>query len=170
MNLCDKNIRRPMFRCVEQVTLSDIAGTGGWFLLITGNLKSTILLKKRINPRQAFVIVRTFCRDDFGHCQFRIHDPIHFSVPPFHRFVSMASSCPARVVSVKAGKFRLTGRPCYVVGTNYWYESPLGLENDRARGLDRLREEFDFLRTNGVTSFRLMAGAEARAGIQYSVR
>ncbi|HKP67969.1 MAG TPA: cellulase family glycosylhydrolase [Pyrinomonadaceae bacterium] len=65
-----------------------------------------------------------------------------------------------RYVSVRDGNFRLNDRPYYFVGTNYWYGSLLGLEKDRARGVDRLRKELDFLKTNGVTNLRLMAGSE----------
>lgn len=50
--------------------------------------------------------------------------------------------------------------PYYFVGTNYWYGSLLGLENDPKRGIERLRKELDFLKKNGVTNLRLMAGAE----------
>ncbi|MDM7922587.1 MAG: cellulase family glycosylhydrolase [Pyrinomonadaceae bacterium] len=52
------------------------------------------------------------------------------------------------------------GKPYYFVGTNYWYGSLLGLEKDRRRGIERLRKELDFLKANGVTNLRLMAGAE----------
>ncbi len=63
-------------------------------------------------------------------------------------------------VSANDGAFRADGRPYYFVGTNYWYGSLLGLEKDKRRGVGRLRKELDFLRRNGVTNLRLMAGAE----------
>ena len=63
-------------------------------------------------------------------------------------------------VSVKDGAFRRDGKAYYFVGTNYWYGSLLGLENDKKRGIERLRKELDFLKRNGVTNLRLMAGAE----------
>ena len=63
-------------------------------------------------------------------------------------------------VSVRDGAFRADGRPYYFVGTNYWYGSLLGLEKDKTRGIQRLRKELDFLKANGVTNLRLMAGAE----------
>lgn len=66
----------------------------------------------------------------------------------------------AGFVSVKGHTFRSGGKPYYFVGTNYWYGSLLGLEKDRKRGIERLRRELDFLKGNGVTNLRLMAGAE----------
>jgi len=63
-------------------------------------------------------------------------------------------------VAVKSKQFYLNGRPLYYVGTNYWYGSLLGLEKDGRRGVGRLRKELDFLKANGVTNLRLMAGAE----------
>jgi len=63
-------------------------------------------------------------------------------------------------VSVKGTSFTLNGKPYLFVGTNYWYGSLLGLEQDRKRGVERLRKELDFLKANGVMNLRLMAGAE----------
>jgi mannan endo-1,4-beta-mannosidase len=63
-------------------------------------------------------------------------------------------------VVVKDHRFYLGGKPYYYVGTNYWYGSLLGLEKDKKRGVERVRRELDFLKANGVTNLRLMAGAE----------
>lgn len=63
-------------------------------------------------------------------------------------------------VTVKGHQFSVNGKPYYFVGANYWYGSLLGLEKDEKRGVDRLRKELDFLKANGVTNLRLMAGAE----------
>ena len=63
-------------------------------------------------------------------------------------------------VSVKGHTLQLDERPYYFVGTNYWYGSLLGLEKDKRRGIQRLRIELDFLKRNGVTNLRLMAGVE----------
>ena len=73
---------------------------------------------------------------------------------------SFAFAQPSNYVSVADGAFRLNRRAYYFVGTNYWYGTLLGLEKDRRRGADRLRKELDFLKRNGVTNLRLMAGAE----------
>ena len=63
-------------------------------------------------------------------------------------------------VSVKGTTFIADGKPYYFVGTNYWYGSLLGLEKDNKHGIERLRKELDFLKSQGVTNLRLMAGAE----------
>ena len=36
----------------------------------------------------------------------------------------------------------------------------LGLQKDKKRGIDRLRNELDFLRSKGITNLRVLAGAE----------
>jgi mannan endo-1,4-beta-mannosidase len=80
-----------------------------------------------------------------------------------------ASARPS-FVTVKDHKFYVNNKPYYYVGTNYWYGSLLGLEKDKSRGLDRLRRELDFLKANGVTNLRLMAGAEGSGMINGVLR
>ncbi len=63
-------------------------------------------------------------------------------------------------VKVKNHQFFIGDRPYYYIGTNYWYGTLLGLEKDKKRGVERLRKELDFLKANGVTNLRIMAGAE----------
>jgi mannan endo-1,4-beta-mannosidase len=63
-------------------------------------------------------------------------------------------------VSRRGGNFYVGNKQYRFVGTNYWYGSLLGLEKDKKRGIERLRKELDFLKANGVTNLRLMAGAE----------
>lgn len=63
-------------------------------------------------------------------------------------------------VTVKNHRFDKGGKPYYFIGANYWYGTLLGLENDERRGVERLRKELDFLKANGVTNLRIMAGAE----------
>lgn len=65
-----------------------------------------------------------------------------------------------RYISVREGRLVDGERAYYFVGTNYWYGSLLGLDKDKKRGVERLRKELDFLKKNGVTNLRLMAGAE----------
>ena len=67
---------------------------------------------------------------------------------------------PPSFISAKDQTLQLNHRLYYFVGTNYWYGSLLGLENDKKRGVERLRKELDFLKANRVTNLRLMAGAE----------
>lgn len=63
-------------------------------------------------------------------------------------------------VTVKGNQFYKDGKPYYFIGTNYWYGTLLGLEKDKKRGVERLKKELDFLKANGVTNLRIMAGAE----------
>ena len=63
-------------------------------------------------------------------------------------------------VTVKNHQFYIGEKPYYYIGTNYWYGTLLGLEKDKKRGIERLRKELDFLKANGVTNLRIMAGAE----------
>lgn len=65
-----------------------------------------------------------------------------------------------RFVKVQGHQFYVDDQPYYFIGTNYWYGSVLGLEKDKERGVRRLRRELDFMKANGITNLRLMAGAE----------
>ena len=79
--------------------------------------------------------------------------------------------------------FQLEGKPYYYIGTNYWYgsliaagapstnapskntaEAPLnhrpGAPASESAGRRRVREELDFLVSQGVTNLRVLAGAE----------
>ena len=73
-------------------------------------------------------------------------------------------------VTVKGHQFYWDGGPHYYVGANYWYGSLLGLEKDGRQGEGRLRKELDFLKANGVTNLRLMAGAEGAGMINGVMR
>ncbi len=79
-------------------------------------------------------------------------------------FLVLAFSClciaQSGFVSRNGNGFVVDGKPYTFIGTNYWYGSLLGLEKDKKRGIDRLRRELDFLKANGVTNLRLLAGAE----------
>src|SRR6185295_8322562 len=78
----------------------------------------------------------------------------------FVLLAALTAAAKPSFVTVKGHKLYLNDRPYYFVGTNYWYGSLLGLETDKKRGIQRLRKELDFLKANGVTNLRLMAGAE----------
>lgn len=73
-------------------------------------------------------------------------------------------------VTVKNHQFFIGDKPYYFIGTNYWYGSLLGLEKDKKKGIERLRRELDFLKANGVTNLRIMAGAEGSGLISGIVR
>ena len=73
-------------------------------------------------------------------------------------------------VSVKNHRFYSGGNPYYFIGTNYWYGGLLGLEKDKRKGIERLKKELDFLKSNGVTNLRVMAGAEGTGMINGVMR
>jgi len=73
-------------------------------------------------------------------------------------------------VSIKNHQFYANGKPYYFIGTNYWYGSLLGLEKDKRKGVVRLRKELDFLKANGVSNLRVMAGAEGAGMINGVMR
>lgn len=75
-------------------------------------------------------------------------------------FAELFAQQSASFVSVKNKQFYTGGKPYYFIGTNYWYGGLLGLEKDERKGVGRLRKELDFLKANGVTNLRIMAGAE----------
>ncbi len=74
--------------------------------------------------------------------------------------LSASLSTRSSFVTVRNHTFYLEDKPYYYIGANYWYGSLLGLEKDKTKGVDRLRKELDFLKANGVTNLRLLAGAE----------
>lgn len=73
-------------------------------------------------------------------------------------------------VTVRNHQFYVSGKPYYFIGTNYWYGSILGLEKDKRKGIERLKKELDFLKENGVTNLRIMAGAEGAGMINGVMR
>lgn len=73
---------------------------------------------------------------------------------------SICSFAQSPFVKVEGHQFTIRDKPYYYIGTNYWYGTLLGLEKDKKRGILRLRKELDFLKENGVTNLRVVAGAE----------
>ena len=69
-------------------------------------------------------------------------------------------------VTIKEGHFIQGDTAFYFVGTNYWYGPSLGLMDDTVRGLQRLRQELDFLKSQGITNLRICAAVEGEGTIQ----
>ncbi len=63
-------------------------------------------------------------------------------------------------VTVKQHQFFISNKPYYYIGSNYWYGPYLASQKDKAKGVERLRSELDFLKAKGITNLRLLAGAE----------
>jgi mannan endo-1,4-beta-mannosidase len=84
--------------------------------------------------------------------------------------LSAPASARSPFVTIKGHNFYVSDKPYYYIGTNYWYGGLLGLEKDNKKGVARLRKELDFLKANGVTNLRLMAGAEGSGMINGVVR
>ena len=85
--------------------------------------------------------------------------PLALTTAALLTFSARASARPS-FVKVKGHQLYLNEKPYYFVGANYWYGGLLGLSKDERRGAERLRKELDFLRAQGVTNLRLLAGAE----------
>lgn len=65
----------------------------------------------------------------------------------------------------KGNQFSLGNKPYYYIGANYWYGGYLGLGKNKKQGVERLQKELDFLKANGVTNLRVLAGAEGSGAI-----
>ncbi len=64
----------------------------------------------------------------------------------------------------------VNGHPYYFIGTNMWYAGLLATGPRAAAGKKRLERELDFLKSKGVTSIRVMLGAEGRSPYINGVR
>lgn len=95
---------------------------------------------------------------------------ILFAVALLVTFSAPLSAQASSFVSVRGHTLYADGKPYYFVGANYWYGTLLGLEKNTKKGAERLRKELDFLKSNGVTNLRLMAGAEGSGMINGVVR
>ena len=73
-----------------------------------------------------------------------------------------AISAQSQFVKVQKDQLYLNHHPYYYIGTNYWYGGLLALKKDKHDGIDRLRKELDFLKENGVTNVRVLAGSEGK--------
>lgn len=75
-----------------------------------------------------------------------------------------------KFVSVIDGKFYQNNEPYYFVGTNFWYASLLGLLENEEKGVERLRKELDFLKSQNVSNIRVLAAVEGSGLINGSHR
>ncbi|MEJ6979670.1 beta-mannosidase [Pedobacter sp. P351] len=64
----------------------------------------------------------------------------------------------------------LNNKPYYFLGANYWYGALLALQNDPKKGKERLKNELDFLKKQGVTNLRVLVGAEGKGLINGQTR
>ena len=64
-------------------------------------------------------------------------------------------------VTVKDGKFFLGNEEYRYVGANFWYGAILGSEG-RGGNRDRLLKELDLMKETGITTLRVLLGAEGR--------
>lgn len=68
----------------------------------------------------------------------------------------------AQFVKVQNQHFTVNNKPYYYIGANYWYGSLLAAMADSAKGKERIRRELDFLKQQGVTNLRILAGSEGQ--------
>ena len=73
---------------------------------------------------------------------------------------SQIISAQSSFIKAKGEQFFLNNQPYYYIGTNYWYGGLLALKKDKQKGIERLKEELDFLKKNGVTNVRVLGGSE----------
>jgi mannan endo-1,4-beta-mannosidase len=83
-------------------------------------------------------------------------------------FLAFASCKPTnpsqnKFIKVENGHFIKDGKPYYYIGANYWYGAILGSKG-KSGNRQRLIEELDMMKANGITNLRVLAGAEGPDG------
>jgi mannan endo-1,4-beta-mannosidase len=71
-------------------------------------------------------------------------------------------------VKTENGKFTISGKPYYYIGTNFWYGTILAMKTppgDR----DRLIRELNFMKSIGIENLRIQVGAEGPDGEPFRV-
>jgi mannan endo-1,4-beta-mannosidase len=68
-----------------------------------------------------------------------------------------------KFIKVENGQFIKEGKPYYYIGTNYWYGAILGSTGESGNR-QRLLEELDLMKANGIDNLRILAGAEGPDG------
>ena len=80
-------------------------------------------------------------------------------------FASCKSNAPLKnkFIKVENGHFIRDGKPYYYIGTNYWYGAILGSKGKEGNR-QRLIEELDMMKANGIDYLRALTGAEGPDG------
>ena len=72
-------------------------------------------------------------------------------------------------VKQREGHFEIDGKPYYFIGTNFWYGPILGSTGEGG-DRNRLLEELDFMKDNGINNLRVLVGADGLAGQEVKIR
>jgi mannan endo-1,4-beta-mannosidase len=86
-------------------------------------------------------------------------------------FLLLSMNCFAKsgsFVRTKDAHFELNGKPCYFIGTNFWYGAILGSQAEGGNR-ERLIRELDFMKANGISNLRVLIGADGENGIASKV-
>lgn len=68
-----------------------------------------------------------------------------------------------KFIKVENGHFIRDGKPYFYIGANYWYGAILGSKGKEGNR-QRLLEELDLMKANGIDNLRILAGAEGPDG------
>jgi len=71
-------------------------------------------------------------------------------------------------VRMKNHQFYVNGKPCYYIGTNFWYGAILGSKGEGGNR-ERLIRELDFLKANGIENLRVLIGADGADGVHTKI-
>ncbi len=69
----------------------------------------------------------------------------------------------SKFIKVENGQFIRNGKPYYYIGANYWYGTILGSPGKEGNR-QRLMQELDLMKANGIDNLRVLAGAEGPDG------
>ncbi|MFD0836192.1 beta-mannanase [Mariniflexile aquimaris] len=70
-------------------------------------------------------------------------------------------------IKVQNNQFIKNGKPYHFIGTNFWYGAHLAAKESGDR--ERLLNELNVLKKNGITNLRIMAGSEGEDHLPYSI-
>ncbi|MDR0710970.1 MAG: cellulase family glycosylhydrolase [Prevotellaceae bacterium] len=87
-----------------------------------------------------------------------------FSITACSGFLISCSVSPTTsFIAQRNGRFEVNGKPYYYVGTNFWYGAILG-STGQGGNRERLINELDFMKANGITNLRVLVGADGADG------